>query len=327
MTDPAARPAPMTNPFGPVRLIANPRAGRGAGAAALATLTAGLAEQGVAFEVVRTTDAGHATQAARDALDEGVRYLAAVGGDGTVHEVVNGMVEWGAGPDGASSEPRPVDADAVLAVVSAGSGCDFARTFGLDRKPELLARRMATDKVMPIDLGVARFVGHDGQPQQRVFANIAEVGYGAEVVRLAARFPRFIGRVRYLLAAWGAIAALERQETVVTIGKEEQTLAVVELVVANGQFFGGGMKVAPRALPDDNRFNVQVFTGRRNQVFLLTSKMFRGEHIPHPEIIERMAPSVELAPATALRVEADGELLGTTPARFSLLHKAVRLKL
>lgn len=317
----------MSGPFGPIRLIANPRAGRGAVAKALSALSTGLSDRGVDFDVVETTEPGHATQAARDALAEGVRYLAAIGGDGTVHEVVNGMVEWVPDAAGGDLQPRVTAPEAVLAVVSAGSGCDFARTFGLDRKPEILAGRMATEALMPIDLGVVSFVGSDGQPQQRVFANIAEVGYGAEVVRLAARFPRFIGRLRYLLAAWGAITALERQETTVTMGKEEKDLAVVELVVANGQFFGGGMKVAPRALPDDNRFNVQVFTGKRSQVFLLTSKMFRGEHLPHPEIVERMAPTVAIAPDRPLLVEADGEVLGSTPARFSLLHKAVRLKL
>lgn len=317
----------MSHAFGPLRLIANMGAGRGAVGTALTTLTEHLTGLGVEFDLVQTTAAGHATQAARDALADGVRYLAAVGGDGTVHEVANGMVEWASPGEGGAPEPRPVAPDAVLAVVPAGSGCDFARTFGLDRKPEILAKRLATDQVMPIDLGVVGFVDAAGEPQGRIFVNIAEVGYGAEVVRRAARFPRFIGRVRYLLASWSAIASLERQETTVTIGTEEKTLAVVELVVANGQFFGGGMKVAPRALPDDNRFNVQVFTGQRSQVFLLTSKIFRGEHVPHPEIVERMAQTVAIAPDRPLLVEADGELLGTTPARFSLLHRALRLKI
>lgn len=317
----------MSSPFGPIRLIANPRAGRGGAADALLRFTTALAQQRLEFDVVETTEGGHATRAARQALAEGVRYLVAVGGDGTVHEVVNGMVEWVAPPEGGPPEPRPIDAEAVLAVVSSGSGCDFARTFGLDRKPEVLAKRIATDHLMPIDLGVASFSDQDGQPQRRVFANIAEVGYGAEVVRRAARMPRFLGRVRYLLAAWSAIATLDRQETLVTIGQEEQFVPVVNLVVANCQFFGGGMKVAPRALPDDNRFNVQVYTGQRSQVFLLTSKIFRGEHIPHPHIIERMAATVAIAPEQPLLVEADGEVLGTTPARFWLLPKALRLKI
>lgn len=313
----------MTSPFGPLRLIANPRAGRGAVGRCLETLTQELAQAGMAHDVVETTARGHATEAARSALAEGVRYLVAVGGDGTVHEVVNGMVEW----DLDAAEPRLLAPDVVLGVAAAGSGSDFVRTFGLDRKPEVIVQRLTTDRVMPIDLGVARFVDAQGNPARRVFANIAEVGYGAEVVRLAERLPRFLGRVRYLFAAWGAIRALDRQETTVVMGKEEKAVPVVHAVIANCQFFGGGMKVAPRALPDDNRFNIQIFTGDRSQVFLLTSKIYRGEHVPHPQIIERLAPTFAIDPPRPLAVEADGELLGTTPASFGLLPKALRLKI
>lgn len=312
---------------GRMRLIANPRAGRGAVASTLPTLLSEIAGHGLEHELVETTGPGHATRAAREALDAGVRFLVAVGGDGTLHEVVNGLVEWVPAADGSPPQPRVIADDVVLGVAAAGSGCDFARTFGLERKPAVVARRFTTGNVMPIDLGVVRYRDLDGRPAQRVFANIAEVGYGAEVVRLAARMPRWIGRLRYLLAAWGAIAALQRQETSVAIGSHEHTVPVVNVVVANGQFFGGGMKVAPRALPDDNRFNVQVFTGERSQVFIGTPKIFRGEHIPHPNIIERMAQTVSLAPAEALAVEADGEILGTTPASFSLMPKALTLKI
>jgi len=113
--------APGTSPFGPLVIIANPRSGRGRVEAALPEIERILQDQGLAYRVVRTTHPGHATQAARDALRAGERYLVAAGGDGTVHEVANGMIEDG----------RPLAADAVLGVVAAGSGCDFARSFGL----------------------------------------------------------------------------------------------------------------------------------------------------------------------------------------------------
>src|SRR5512146_1120430 len=98
----------MTSPFGPLVLIANPKAGRGAVAGALPRIEGMLTEQNLAYRSVRTTPPGHATAAARQALDGGERYLVAVGGDGTVHEVVTGMVENGG----------PVAADAVLGVVA-----------------------------------------------------------------------------------------------------------------------------------------------------------------------------------------------------------------
>lgn len=308
----------MPHVLGPLRLIVNPRAGNRSVARTLPKLRAALDGRGLDHEVVETTRRGEATEAARDALASGCRYLVAVGGDGTVHEVANGMFD---------ERGAPVEDKAVLAVAGAGSGCDFIRTFGLDRAPEVLARHFASETIMPIDVGCVDYTGFDGQPARRLFVNVAEVGYGAEVVRLAERLPRSFGRFRYLLGAWGAIRRVQRPETAVQLAHTEVSKPLVELVVANAQFFGGGMKVAPRALPDDGRFNVLVFFGQRSQVFMLTQKLYRGEHVPHPQISEYQSPTVAVDPSSPLLVEADGELLGTTPARFSLLPRALRLKI
>jgi diacylglycerol kinase (ATP) len=307
----------MTHVLGRLRLIVNPRAGRGGIGTQLAELRAGLDAEGLDHDVVETTAPGGATRAARQALEEGCRYLVAVGGDGTVHEVVNGMFV----------DDRPVSPQAVLAVVGAGSGCDFARTFGLNIPISRLVTHLATEAIHPIDVGRMTYLDPGGSPATRYFVNIAEVGYGAEVVQRAARYPRRLGRFRYLIAAYGAIRAMTRPATTVTLQQTQFTQPVVNVVAANAQFFGGGMKVAPRALPDDGRFNVQVFTGPRSQVFTLTQKIYRGEHLPNPEIREYQSPTVAVDAAVPLPVEADGEHLGSTPVTFSLLDKALRLKI
>lgn len=307
----------MTHPFGRPTLIVNPHAGRGAVAHGLPTLRAALDREDVEHDVVETAGPGAAVAAARRALEEGCTYLVAVGGDGTVHEIVNGMF----------SDGEAVNPDAVLGVASTGSGCDFIRTFGLSRGPDAIARHLATDAVLPIDVGRATFLDAEGRESERLFVNIAEVGYGAEAVRLAERLPRSLGRLRYLFGAWGAIRRMTRPEATVVLGHTTQTRPLVNLVVANCQFFGGGMKVAPRALPDDGKFNVQLFFGERSQMFTLTQKIYRGEHVPNPKISEYQSPIVEVTAPEALRVEADGEVLGTTPATFSLLEKALRLKI
>jgi diacylglycerol kinase (ATP) len=303
--------------MGRLRLIVNPRAGRGSVGATLAELRAALDAHGLDHDVMETRAAGDATAAARQALEEGCRYLVAVGGDGTVHEVVNGMI----------ADDEPVSPRAILGVVGAGSGCDFMRTFGLNVPVKRLVRHLATETIHPIDVGKVTYLDADGNPAQRYFANIAEVGYGAECVRKAERYPRFLGRFRYLFAAYGAIRANDRPESVVTLAHTEQTVDLVNLVAANGQFFGGGMKIAPRALPDDGKLNVQLFTGERSQVFTQTQKIYRGEHLPHPNIKEYQSPTVVCTPATPMPVEADGEYLGTTPATFSLVEKVLRLKI
>ena len=166
----------MGSPFGPMRLIVNPRAGRGAVGKTMPVLTDALRSHGLEFDIVETTGARYASQAASRALHDGIRYLVAVGGDGTVHEVVNGMFEG----------TTPIRPDAVLGVAAAGSGSDFVRTFGLDRKPEVIARHLATEDTMAIDVGVVDYVDLQGAAARSLFANIAEAGYGAEVVRRAA---------------------------------------------------------------------------------------------------------------------------------------------
>jgi diacylglycerol kinase (ATP) len=307
----------MTSPFGPLHLIVNPQAGRGAVAKTMPHLLSALKAQGLEYRTVETTAPGHAAEAARQILDAGGQYIVAVGGDGTVHEVVNGMFD----------DCKPVNPDAVLGVAAGGSGCDFVRTFGLDRKPQFVAKHLGGDQTMDIDIGVAEYVDADGNVARSLFANIAEVGYGAEVVRRAARYPRWFGRLRYLLAAYASVAGGSRPETTLKLAHTEKTAPMGQLVVANCQFFGGGMKVAPRALPDDGKFNVQMYHGRRSQFFLLTIKLYQGEHLPDPEISEWQSATAELAPTPPQLIEADGEVLGHTPARFWLLERALRLKI
>jgi YegS/Rv2252/BmrU family lipid kinase len=315
---PADQPeAPLAGRRGPARLIVNPRAGNGAVRRVVPQLTAALTEGGLEFDVVQTRHADDGAALAREALDAGIRYLVAVGGDGTIHHVVNGMF----------TRRVPVAADAVLGVCSAGSGSDFVRNFGLDRPVPVIARHLLSEHTMPIDIGVVEYTDSRGDRAERLFANIAETGYGAEVVRRAAKLPRRLGRVRYLLAAWASIAAISRTPARLSVDFTTRDLELVELVVANGQFFGGGMKVAPRAIPQDGRFSVLAFTGQRSQVFMLTTQLFAGEHLPHPQIVEYQSATCGITTDRPLRVEADGELLGTTPARFSMLKRTLHLKI
>lgn len=308
----------MTHPFGALHLIVNGRPGNGSAQKALPGLRRLLDAEGIDHHAHLTTGRGHATELTRDLVDGGVRYVAAVGGDGTVHEVANGLLD----ADGAPAAP-----DIVLAVISAGSGGDFARTYGLDRPiPWLVRRHLSTTDTTELDAGHVTYT-HDGRPVERFFVNVAEVGWGAEVVRKADRLPRVLGRLRYLLAAYGAIRSINRQQTTIELAHTAATVPLVELVVANGQFFGGGMKVAPRALPADGLFNVLAFTGGRSQVFTLTPKLYQGEHLPHPQIAEWQSATVRVAPADPMLVEADGEFLGTTPATFTTIPAPLALKI
>ena len=250
----------MTTPHGPMLLIANPRSGNGRGVALRETVQL-LEAAGVDHTVATTEHAGHATDLARRGVTEqGFRFVVAVGGDGTVNEVVNGLVDPGTGE--AHGE------DLVLGVVPGGSGCDFLKTWGLDVPIDrLVQRHLLTDEVLPLDLGRVTYTNAEGEPVTRLFANIAEVGWGADVTRRANRLPRFVGKTRYVLSTLASTVRLEAVEATVALDHTEHSEPITQLVVANGQFFGGGMKVAPRALPDDGTFNVQTWRGGAREIF------------------------------------------------------------
>lgn len=307
----------MSSPFGTLRLIVSPRSNKGGVGRELPALVVALEEHGLECQVAEVNTVDDAERAAARAAREAVRFVVVAGDDPTINGVVNGLMD---------SDGAPHRADTVLGTAWSGSESDFPRTFGLDRAPHVVAKHLSTDHTMPVDIGIVELTGLDGKPARRLFANVAEVGWGAHLIRLSGRM-RPLGRFGQLLAAYGAIRALDRQETVVKVAHTESTLPVTELVVANCQFFSKAMKIAPRALPDDGKFNVQVFTGNRSQVFVMTQAIFRGEHLPNPQIVEWQSPTVSIAPPNPLPVAADGLLLGFTPATFRVAHHVLRLKI
>ena len=272
----------MTSPFGPLVVIANPRAGRGRVDAALPQVENILRDQGLGYRIVRTTHPGHATQAARDALRNGERYLVAAGGDGTVHEVVNGMI----------SGSRPIAPDAVLGVVAAGSGCDFVRSFGLPGDAVQAARHLAGDRVRPIDVGsvtcTVTSTGGDNATTTttRYFVNIAEAGLGGAVVARAAGLGRFLGAARYASGFWLTLPGF--RPATVRLDADGQAFAwrAYNVVVANCRFYGGGMQISPKSDPGDCLLDVLVMTGPKSDAFTTLPKVYSGTHLPHRNIAE-----------------------------------------
>ena len=267
---------------------------------------------------MRTTHPGHATQAARDALRSGERFLVAAGGDGTVHEVVNGMISGG----------RPVAPDAVLGVVAAGSGCDFVRSFGLPGDAVQAARHLAGDRVRAIDVGSVTCTDGDAA-KTSYFVNIAEAGLGGAVVARAAGLKglgRFLGGARYAAGFWLALPGF--RPATVRLDADDQAFSwrAYNVVVANCRFYGGGMQISPKSDPGDCLLDVLVMTGPKSDAFTTLPKVYRGTHLPHRNIAELRVSRVQVDTDQPFPVEADGEMLGTTPATFGVIPAAIRLK-
>ncbi|HEX2241027.1 MAG TPA: diacylglycerol kinase family protein [Actinomycetota bacterium] len=296
-------------------LICNRRSGRGSVARALPAVEDALKERGLDYELHHTDHAGHASELTRAALERGISLVVAVGGDGTIHEVVNGMI----------ANDQPLRPGAALGVIAAGTGSDFIKTFGLPSAPKVAVAHLDGDNSFPIDVGKITYT-HDGSERTRYFANIAEVGLGPEVVARAARLPRWLGPTVYLFAFWLTIRKHKAAEVAVDLVDRSYEGKMNNMVVANGQFFGGGMKIAPKAAPTDGVLDVQIEHARKREAIALMPKIFRGEHLPHPDIEEFKRARLSITSERPLLIEADGEVLGHTPATFELLRDAISLK-
>ena len=304
-----------TEPFGPLVVIANPRSGGGKVGRHLPEIERILTGARLTYRVVRTAHPGHATEIARDALARGERYLVAAGGDGTVHEVVNGMLDDG----------QPVAAGAVLGVVAAGSGCDFVRSFNLPGDTLQAARHLAGDRVRPIDVGRVTFT--DGPAETtRYFANIAEAGLGGAVVARTARLPASLGSARYLAGFWLTLPGFRPAIVRLDADGHAYQWRAQNVVVANGRFYGGGMQISPKSEPDDGALDVLVMVGPKSDAFTMLPKVYRGAHLPHRDIAELRASRVRVEADPPFLIEADGETLGTTPATFEIIRAPIRLK-
>jgi diacylglycerol kinase (ATP) len=304
-----------TSPFGPLVVIANPRAGRGKVGTHLPEIERILTDADLSYRIARTTHPGHATELARDALARGERYLVAAGGDGTVHEVVNGMIDGG----------QPVAADAVLGVIAAGSGCDFVRSFGLPGDTLQAARHLPGDQVRPVDVGQVTFTAGSAE-LTRYFPNIAEAGLGGAVAARAARLPARLGPARYLAGFWLTLPGFRPATVRLDADGQAYQWRAHNIVVANCRFYGGGMQISPKSEPDDGALDVLVMVGPKSDAFTALPKIYRGAHLPHRNIAELRVSRIRIDADPPFLIEADGEALGTTPATFEIIPAPIRLK-
>lgn len=308
-----------TSAFGDLTVIVNPNAAAGAVRGEVPALKRALSAQGLPYALQLAETASAASQAARGALESGGRYVVAVGGDGTVQAVLNGLFD-----DGRALVEQP-----VLGVVGAGSGCDLLRTFGLPPGTVDGVSHLTGDNVYPFDVVKAVTTGPGGDRVTTYVHNLAEVGLGASVVRRRQRLPAWTRRTGDFLGFWLALVGSRTATVDVKVDTKTYEGPAFNVVVGNAQFTNGGLRLSPRSFPGDGVLDVLVFTGPRSDALTMLPRIFRhGDHVPDGHIRELRAKiRVAVDADRPLAVVADGNDLGRTPATFQMLPRQVLLKL
>ena len=270
------------------------------------------------FDDVHTTAPGDATRLAREALRAGAERIVAIGGDGTINEVVNGFFEDG----------KPIAPDASLGLIPFGTGGDFRRTVGVPVALVDAANVIAANHRKKIDVGMLDLTSRDGKPTRRMFANIASFGVSGVVDRLVNESGKKLGRLSFAVATARATWSYKNQRVeLVFDGSDRVEMTINTVAVANGRYFGGAMMVAPSAELDDGKFDV-IAMGDFSFGDLLKSgrRLYKGTHLSMDKVTSRHARVVEARPVEAgatVELDVDGECLGKLPARFELLPGAL----
>jgi YegS/Rv2252/BmrU family lipid kinase len=294
--------------------IVNPTSGRARSGAQWPQVAAALADAGIALDTVLTASPGDGRSIARRAVIEGRRRILAVGGDGSVSDVLNGVMLI----------PRPIDDLVTLAPVPLGTGNDWARALGMPRDPAGIAAAIAAERTILHDAGLIEFEPDaSGRPQRHWFINIAGAGFDSHVI---AHLPTHVDSpFAYLRGALAGLASYE--STRFRIATDAGTLDERLLLsfVANGQYCGNRMHVAPQARLDDGLLDVIAI----REVGLLGAlvklvKLYRGTLRGDRLVWESRTSRLRIETDSPVAVQADGQVVGNTPVTISVVPRILR---
>jgi len=301
-------------------VIVNPRSGGGLSDARWARMRSALADGLGELDSAFTTAPRDATEIARREAAAGRRLILALGGDGTISEVADGVLAAGAG------------ATTEIGLIPRGTGGDFRRTLEVPKEVAAAAAHIKQASARVVDAGRVHYRTADGGEGVRHFVNVASFGFSSAVARRAnASSKRFGGKIAFLGATLRELFAHDNTDVWLTIdGQERRRLRVMLAAVGNGRFFGGGMKICPDARLDDGALDlISVGDLTRGQVVANIGRLFSGTHLELEEVTHTLVTRVHAEPVEAdivIPVELDGETPGSLPATFDILPGALRLR-
>jgi diacylglycerol kinase (ATP) len=297
-----------------MRVIVNPAAGAGKTAKKWPQIMSLLKSLGLDFEHDITEAPGHAIELAKAAVDKGYEMVVSVGGDGTIHEIVNGLHEAGG------------NSDVAVGIVNTGTGADYIRTIGVPRRYKEACQRLLSSGRRTVDLGVVEYT-KGGHRKKRLFVNFAGIGFDAEVVKATTEKFKALGDMpSYLMGLFSTLMSYENRDVSIIVDGEHGERRICTVMLNNGRYGGGGMLPAPNADPGDGFFDLVIIDDiTKPDLIMSIPRIYRGTHLTHPKVTLMRAREVEIIPILTSAVQADGELLGEAPARFSVLPAALNI--
>ena len=296
--------------------LVNPASANGSTKRAWPEIAHRAAAAGLEGEALFSEAPGGITKVAERAAGMGAKRVVVVGGDGTVNEAANGLLAVGVGHE------------VELAVLPRGTGTDLVRTFGIPTKLDQAIAVARDGRVRPIDAGVVTFRAWDGSDATAYFVNIASAGMSGAVARRANSTSKALGgKASFLWATLAVFARWKNVEVTVDVDDAHREGSMLDVIVANCEWLGGGMHMVPKAEPDDGILDVLLIGDITKRDLVQTlPKIYRGTHLPHPKAEELRGKTVRVDAPTPLPIELDGEQPGTTPATFEIVPGALRLR-
>jgi len=274
-----------------------------------------LRRAGLSFDYEFSKGVGHAIEIASRAADSGYHYLIAVGGDGTVNEVANGILR------------SNNSASTILGIVSAGTAHAFSLSLGIAEDYVNAFSLLTGQERALIDVGVVQ-CWSQGQSIKRFFVNEASVGFSAEIVDawkyLPTRFGHSLNLALRTVAGYKSLATYRNQRLSLREGNEVESICCCAVVVANGQYLADGMQIAPHASLDDGLLDVVIIGDvTKFELLKIRPTLYNGTHIRHAKIREKKTTTITIESDERLLVEADGNILGESPASFWVIPSAL----
>ena len=297
-----------------IQLIVNPMAGAGKTIKLLPSIKGILNNQGLEYDCKITEAPGHAVVLAQEAVKNGYKIIISAGGDGTINEIVNGI-----------NNAKGLNSTS-LGIISTGTGADYIRTVGIPRYYVDACKKFSNPVIKKVDIGLVEY-GKNNIKSSRLFVNFAGLGFDAEIVKRTTMKYKSLGKVSaYLLALFTTLVAYKNKDVTLRINAEKHSYRICTVIMGNGKYGGGGMMTTPGASLQDGLLDVLII-GDLSKFDLLKSlpTIYNGTHLSHPKVTLKQAVAIEVHSELDMSIQADGEIIGETPAIFSILPSALSL--